>query len=264
MSEALSPERTRWVEQCMPQVTALARALCRGMPQVTEEDLVSAGYEGLVHAALRYDPKDGTPFPAYAHYRVRGAMIDAVRRAAPEIRRRARAIRALETTQALLEQAQRRLVHRDAADPRSLRERVAVAADLVAQTTTAVILSRLGPEDPDALVGATDMEADIVADEERSRVRRVLATCSADECKMIDALYVRGVAMREFAAEVGKSVSTVSRHHAKLIARLSELLRRGVPESPRAAAAAAPATPARCDVRPSGLGARGPPDARDS
>jgi RNA polymerase sigma factor for flagellar operon FliA len=264
MSEALSPERARWVEQCMPQVTALARVLGRDMPQVSEEDLVSAGYEGLVHAALRYDPKDGTPFPAYAHYRVRGAMIDTARRAAPEIRRRARAIRALEATQALLQHAQRNLVHRDVADPRSLHERVAAAAELVAQTTTAVILSRLGPEDPDILVSTdVDMETRVLDEEERRHVRRALATCNADESRMIDALYVRGVSMREFASEVGKSVSSVSRHHAKLIARLSGLLRRPVPDHAPAPAPAAPAPPPRAEVS-SGLGARGPPDARDS
>ncbi|HET6583943.1 MAG TPA: sigma-70 family RNA polymerase sigma factor, partial [Nannocystaceae bacterium] len=196
MAEALSPERARWVEQYLPQVTTLARSLVRSMPQVSEDELVSAGYEGLVHAALRWQPEVGAPFPAYAHYRVRGAMIDAARRAAPEIRRRARALKALEATQALLEQAQRKLVHRDAVDPRSLRERVAAAADLVAQATTAVILSRLGPADPDTLVATdTDLEARILADEELGHVRRALAACNADEAKIIDALYVRGLTM---------------------------------------------------------------------
>jgi RNA polymerase sigma factor for flagellar operon FliA len=265
MSVALTPEQTRWVEQFVPRVAELAHQMARKVPNVGEDELVSAGYEGLVQAALRYEPTSGVPFAAWAHYRVRGAMIDAGRRAAPEMRRNARAIRMLEATQALLEHAQRKLVHRDVADPRSLRERVAVAAELVAQTTTAVILSRLGPEDPDTLVATEpDVETKLVRDQELALVQRVLAGCTAEERRMIDALYVQGLSMHEFAQELGKSVSTVSRHHAKLVARLSEVLRgRASPTAKEPTAGPAGAAP-RGGARPAGLGPRGPPDARDS
>jgi RNA polymerase sigma factor (sigma-70 family) len=264
MSTALSPEQTRWVEQFVPRVAELAHHMARRVPNVSEEDLVSAGYEGLVQAALRYEPGSGVPFAAWAHYRVRGAMIDAGRRAAPEIRRQARAMRVLEASQALLVHAQRKLVHRDVVDPRSLRERVAVAAELVAQTTTAVMLSRLGPEDPETLAATEpDAESEIGKQQELGVVRRALAGCSAQERRLIDALYVQGLSMHEYAQEVGKSVSTVSRHHAKLLARLSEVLR-GVPPATQDSVAAPADAPAPSSARTGTLGPRGPPQPRDS
>jgi RNA polymerase sigma factor for flagellar operon FliA len=265
MSDTLSPEQTRWVEQFVPRVAELAHRMSRRVRHLGEDELVSAGYEGLVQAALRYDPKSGVPFAAWAHYRVRGAMIDAGRRAAPEMRRNARAMRALEATQALFEHAQRKLVHRDVADPRSLRERVVVAAELVAQTTTAVILSRLAPEDPETLAATDpDMETQLANDEELRAVQRVLARCTPDERRLIEALYVQGLSMHDYAQEIGKSVSTVSRHHAKLVSRLSELLRGRAPMRADDSRAESAEGPPRGGARVAGLGPRGPPVARDS
>jgi len=264
MTDALSPEQSRWVEQCVPRVTSLAKQLASRIPHTTLDDLLSAGYEGLVHAALRYEPDNGVPFVAYAHYRVRGAMLDAARRAAPEKRRFSRAMRALEASQALLEHAERKLVPRNAADPRSLRERVAAAAELVAQTTTAVLLAKLGPEDPDRVPTADgDAEAKLLHEEELAFVRRVVSQCSPDERRLFDAIYVQGISMREYAESIGKSVSTVSRQHTKLLARISEALRQP-PPAPRAAPRPSDTAPPRPATDTSGLGPRGPPPARDS
>lgn len=263
MAEALSPDQARWVEQCVPRVMSLAKQLVGSMPHISIDDLVSAGYEGLVHAALRYEPGNGVPFVAYAHYRVRGAMIDAARRAAPELRRHSRALRALQATQALLEHAERNRVPRSAADPRSLRERVAAAAELVAQTTTAVLLARLGPADPDSVpTSELDAETKLLDAEDLSFVRSVIARCDANERRLFEAIYIHGISMREFADSIGKSVSTVSRHHARLLARVAEGLR-GAMEHPAEPAPPTEVAPARPAVPTGTLGARGPPQ-RDS
>jgi RNA polymerase sigma factor for flagellar operon FliA len=48
-----------------------------------QEDLASEAMVGLVKAAKGYDPASGVPFRAYAIHRIRGAVIDAARRAYP-------------------------------------------------------------------------------------------------------------------------------------------------------------------------------------
>ena len=58
-----------------------AKRASRRLPKTVEfDDLVSLGYLGLVEAAERFDPHQGTPFEAYARRRVFGRMIDAYRR----------------------------------------------------------------------------------------------------------------------------------------------------------------------------------------
>lgn len=224
-TSSLTDEQRRWVEQAASRVTAMARRLAPKLPHASIDELESAGYEGLVQAALRYDPTAGVPFRAYAHYRIRGAMIDTARDNAPVIRRRSRAIRALQASQALLEHAQKKAPSAEAADRRSLAERVAAAADLVAKQTTAVILSKAAPRDPDTVEAPdADVEATLLHSELREQLQAVLGECNEEERALIDALYFRGQTMHAYASHIGKSVATVSRHHARLIARMSESL----------------------------------------
>jgi RNA polymerase sigma factor for flagellar operon FliA len=65
----------------LPMVKQLAgRLAVRLPPWISQEDLESAGIFGLMAAIERFDPDHGTDFEAYAYRRVRGAMLDEVRR----------------------------------------------------------------------------------------------------------------------------------------------------------------------------------------
>jgi RNA polymerase sigma factor (sigma-70 family) len=49
--------------------------------KLEQEELVGDGYLGLARAARKYDPSRGIPFTAFARHYVRGAIVDAVRKA---------------------------------------------------------------------------------------------------------------------------------------------------------------------------------------
>lgn len=73
------------VEAHLSLIEPIARRLWRTLPRTFSiEDLIGAGRIGLLEAARRYRPEDhgGTPFSAYARRRIRGAMLDSVRRGA--------------------------------------------------------------------------------------------------------------------------------------------------------------------------------------
>jgi|LNFM01.2.fsa_nt_gb RNA polymerase sigma factor for flagellar operon FliA len=261
---ALTEEQSRLVEQNLPRVRTLARIVARTVSHADIDELYSAGAEGLVEAALRYDPSSGTAFAAFFHYRVRGAMIDAARRAAPQVRRRSRALRALAATQALLEHAQLGQPSGDTGDPRSLRERVEAAAQIVAQTTAAVLLARLGPADPEAVPTPEASAEDCLAHAQTIEQLRMLVDGSdAQSQAIVAALYVEGISMHEHAARIGVSVSTVSRAHARLLARLATALQDPSPQPatrpPPPPTRAAPDDP----IRPT-ASARGPPGRPES
>jgi RNA polymerase sigma factor (sigma-70 family) len=62
-------------------VRSVARAFIVRLPPCFDlEDLIQEGYLGLIDAADKYDPALNVPFPAYAFYRVRGAICSSVRR----------------------------------------------------------------------------------------------------------------------------------------------------------------------------------------
>lgn len=69
------------VREHAPLVKRIAyHLMARLPPSVQVEDLVQAGMEGLLEAARHYDPGQGASFETYAGIRIRGAMLDELRR----------------------------------------------------------------------------------------------------------------------------------------------------------------------------------------
>ncbi|MFT6629929.1 MAG: RNA polymerase sigma factor for flagellar operon FliA, partial [Flavobacteriales bacterium] len=76
--------RRELVETYSPLLRRVARRIFRRLPPgadgVEEEDLISAGVLGLFEADLKFDPQAGYAFDAFAEFRVKGAMLDELRR----------------------------------------------------------------------------------------------------------------------------------------------------------------------------------------
>ena len=69
------------LEQYTPLVKRIAQHLLLRLPSsVVLDDLIQAGMIGLLEAAKRFDPSKGASFDTYAGIRIRGAIIDEVRR----------------------------------------------------------------------------------------------------------------------------------------------------------------------------------------
>ncbi|MBK6286125.1 MAG: RNA polymerase sigma factor FliA [Gammaproteobacteria bacterium] len=99
------PDSRKLVEEHGPLVRRIAYHLLARLPSsVNVDDLVQSGMIGLLEAAANYDAAKGASFETYAGIRIRGAMIDEVRRGdwSPRsvhrnARRVAEVIRAIET-----------------------------------------------------------------------------------------------------------------------------------------------------------------------
>lgn len=69
------------VQQYLPLVRSVMGRLAMTLPEhVDHDDLNSAGLVGLLQALRNYDPACGTSFETYARVRIRGAMLDELRR----------------------------------------------------------------------------------------------------------------------------------------------------------------------------------------
>ncbi|MBN1796294.1 MAG: FliA/WhiG family RNA polymerase sigma factor [Sedimentisphaerales bacterium] len=75
-----SKEHNRIIE-LLPMVPKLARRVVMYLaPPLTFEDLVAAGTVGLVKAAKDYDPSHQANFKTYAYIRIRGAILDELKK----------------------------------------------------------------------------------------------------------------------------------------------------------------------------------------
>lgn len=73
--------RAALIERYLPLARNLSRRVRAVGTAVTDgDDLVSAAFIGLIDAVDRFEPGRGVPFEAYASLRIRGAMIDELRR----------------------------------------------------------------------------------------------------------------------------------------------------------------------------------------
>jgi RNA polymerase sigma factor for flagellar operon FliA len=69
------------IEQYAPLVKRIAYHLLARLPaSVQVEDLIQAGMIGLLEVSTKYDSSKGASFETYAGIRIRGAMLDEVRK----------------------------------------------------------------------------------------------------------------------------------------------------------------------------------------
>ena len=202
------------------------------MPHAIDmRDLVQDGMIGLIDASHRFDESRGIKFETFAERRVRGAMIDALRRGAwPRGIRRVR--RELEAAREQLrhklgcEPSLADLANHIDADEARLR-RTIVRINTIESTSPlatgdsvdeASLPPVLVPSEPPAPDKSYELE------EVRERVRVAISALPPRERKVIGLYYFGEVTMKRIGAEIGVNESRVSQLHSRAIQRLRKLL----------------------------------------
>lgn len=74
-------ERETLILEHLPQVRLIARRIHNRLPvSVSLEDLVSTGIVGLISAIDHFDPTQNVKLKTYAEFKIRGAILDSLRR----------------------------------------------------------------------------------------------------------------------------------------------------------------------------------------
>lgn len=216
----------------LPFVESLARRVAASMPHSIElGDLVQDGMIGLMDAAGRFDEGRGIKFETFAERRVRGAMIDALRRAAwPRgVRRQRRE----------LEAAREQLRSELGAEPSLADLAARMGSDEVRLGRTIVRINTIestsplsagdnvdGSLLPAALVPSEPQAPDRAYQEQevRDRIRAAIASLPPRERKIIGLYYYGEATMKQIGAEIGVNESRVSQLHARAIQRLRKAI----------------------------------------
>ena len=82
MNQAMQPDyKDELVALHAPLVKRIAyHLMSRLPPSVQADDLIQAGMMGLLEATRNYDPSQGASFETYAGIRIRGSMLDEIRK----------------------------------------------------------------------------------------------------------------------------------------------------------------------------------------
>ena len=241
----LPPAQRQRVIAALPFVEALARRLAASMPHSIDlGDLVQDGVLGLIDAARRYDEGRGIKFETFAERRVRGAMIDALRREAwprgvRRVRRELEAARESLRRELGYEPSLADLAARVGSDEKRLGRTIVRIHTI--ESTSPLAAGDHGNDAtlPPALVPSEPISPHVAYEqsETQDRLRRAMGILPARERHLISLYYFRDVTMKKIGAELGVNESRVSQLHARAIQRLRQAL-------------AADAVPRACDATP--------------
>src|SRR5580693_4184593 len=220
------------VAASLPFVESLARRMASTMPHsIDVGDLVQDGVLGLIDAAHRFDADRGIKFETFAERRVRGAMIDALRRDAwPRgVRRQRRELDAArETLRRELghEPSMAGLAAHVGTDEKRL-SRTIVRINTIEATSPLATGEHMDESSlPTVLVLSEPDSPDMAYEksETRERVRTAIQSLPWRERKVIGLYYYGEVTMKQIGAEIGVNESRVSQLHARAIRRMREAL----------------------------------------
>ena len=227
-----APSQSHRIVASLPFVEALARRMAASMPHSIDiGDLVQDGVIGLIDAANRFDEDRGIKFETFAERRVRGAMIDALRKDAwPRGVRRQR--RELEAAREQLrrelgcEPSLADLAAKVGSDEKRLSRTIVrihtiestsplAAAEHADEATLPAALLPSEPDRPDHAYEKVEV---------RDRVRSAIESLPWRERKVIGLYYYGEVTMKQIGLEIGVNESRVSQLHARAIRRLKDAL----------------------------------------
>jgi RNA polymerase sigma factor for flagellar operon FliA len=212
----------------------VARTLARRLADDADlDELVSAGTLGLMSAAESFDPGRGLAFSTFAVPRIRGAMLD-------ELRRQDHVPRSVRRKSRSIAQAREALMHTLGRDPssREMADALGVDRDTLfrwtAEVETAVHLPLDGhgrsaqderPTRAELLRSEVELPDESLAREEQVAALRDAMLALDDQERTVLALYYfENLRSREIGELLGVSESRVSQVRARALGRLRAAL----------------------------------------
>lgn len=199
----------------------LARRLARRLPpHISLNDLISAGLLGAVEGYLRFDPERAETLDVFIDHRIRGALLDELRRADP-----------LSRAQRRFAQQLRRVTRAANDSDRASEASVAKALGL----SLAELRSRVALIHAAAAMQYTDCEEHVAEDavmpddevagrQERRRLATATERLPPRERELLRLHYEEGQNFREIGGRFSVSESRVSQLHSHAIQNLRTIL----------------------------------------
>ncbi|GAB2925121.1 RNA polymerase sigma factor FliA [Rheinheimera gaetbuli] len=214
------------VERHAPLVKRIAYHLLARLPaSVQADDLIQSGMIGLIEAAKNFDGSKGASFETFAGIRIRGAMLDEMRRGDWTPRSVHRNARLIAETIAELEG----VLGRDVKDT-EVAEKLDISLDEYHHMLSDISSGRIiGIEDlgisQDVLVTSDDTDADHLYESQANEafqqaLVRTISNLPEREALVLSLYYNDELNLKEIGAVLNVSESRISQIHSQALVRL--------------------------------------------
>jgi RNA polymerase sigma factor for flagellar operon FliA len=227
------PARDRLIKDHADAARRIALRMARRCPDwISREDIVSAGMLGLIEAAERYDDTRQEPFLAFAEHRIRGAVLDELRRGDIMPRRVRQVARKIA--------AAIRELEKDGSTPTEVRiaEALGVTVDAYRAGLSELVHVEVGPIDAEAASLASNAVAPDIEAGQRltlARVREALTLLDQRDVTILGLHYMEDLTYQEIAETLRITPSRVCQLLWRAIERLRQHLGTDDMETARAA-----------------------------
>lgn len=203
-------------------VSRVARRIARRTGGAVDmDDLISAGMLGLIDAHGKYSPEGGRDFATYAEFRIKGSILDELRRMDPMSQPMRRKARAIEKARVAL----RNELGRDPADP-ELAERMQIEVEQLQRMVDEV--------QPMTFVGVNEVDFTDLRDElalarlDRTTLKatlvKAIATLPERTQQVLAMYYFHDLTLREIGEVLEVTEARVCQLHKEAVRRLRDFL----------------------------------------
>jgi RNA polymerase sigma factor for flagellar operon FliA len=225
-------DREALIREHAPHVKYIAERFAVRLPShITVEELESAGTVGLLDALNNFDPGKGVKFKTYATYRIKGAMLD-------ELRRMDWAPRSVRRDVQKIETAVNDARFRYGREPSNTEIARELGVDMngyfkMLQGTQGVKVLSLDDKGPDGAQSNFDKlasnERSPLEEVQKKELKHILAaalkTLTKREQMVMSLYYYDELTLKEIAEILGVTESRVSQIHSKVILSLRTKLK---------------------------------------
>lgn len=217
----------------LPLVRYVASRMSVVIPTgLSQDDLLSFGVMGLLDAIDRFDPSRGVSFNTFAFPRIRGAILDELRRydwfsrsARDKIQRLEKAIELLAEQGNKIDDEE--LMKKLGMDEKELKELYELMSRSFVISLDEVISLEEGEVERGALIPDASPGPEEVAEsnDEHERLKSVLEKLPPKEKLVLSLYYYEGLTFKEIGEVLGVTESRVSQIHGKALTALKAMLK---------------------------------------
>ncbi|MCS6858104.1 MAG: sigma-70 family RNA polymerase sigma factor [Sandaracinaceae bacterium] len=213
-------ESEEWISEYEGLVRGIALKLQAELGWQEElDDLIGWGFQGLLEARQRYDPSRGVQFTTFAHYRIRGAILDGLRQARRLPKGLEQAVRFASAANDLLENEAVKGVGSPLV-PMELEDALEAMRAILDGIGVAFVTSALAHGESEA-----DLPENLLIQaDEALRLRQAIEQLPERERSVIEGFYFEDRPLEEVARRLGVSKSWASRIHGRALEMLKEQL----------------------------------------